>query len=114
MPSYGQHVAFAVSYASLLLLLDFPAADKEPLTNYLVQYGIDLYGCVKAGYGWPAFGGHRSGRKLPILIAGLLLQGRRDERTSPGATPNDRRGHANRLRQPDSRAGTAKPGRVRL
>jgi hypothetical protein len=74
MPSYGQHVAFAVSYASLLLLLDFPAADKEPLTNYLAQYGIDLYGCVKAGYGWPAFGGHRSGRKLPILIAGLLLQ----------------------------------------
>jgi hypothetical protein len=74
MPSYGQHVAFAVSYASLLLLLDFPAADKEPLTNYLVQYGIDLYGCVKAGYGWPAFGGHRSGRKLPIVMAGLLLQ----------------------------------------
>ena len=74
MPSYGQHVAFAVSYASLLLQLDFPAADKEPLTNYLVQYGIDLYGCVKAGYGWPAFGGHRSGRKLPIVMAGLLLQ----------------------------------------
>jgi hypothetical protein len=74
MPSYGQHVAFAVSYASLLLLLDFVPADKEPLTNYLVQYGIDLYGCVKAGYGWPAFGGHRSGRKLPIVIAGLLLQ----------------------------------------
>jgi hypothetical protein len=74
MPSYGQHVAFAVSYASLLLLLDFAPADKEPLTNYLVQYGIDLYGCVKAGYGWPAFGGHRSGRKLPILMAGLLLQ----------------------------------------
>jgi hypothetical protein len=74
MPSYGQHVAFAVSYASLLLLLDFAPADKEPLTNYLVQYGIDLYGCVKAGYGWPAFGGHRSGRKLPILVAGLLLQ----------------------------------------
>ena len=74
MPSYGQHVAFAVSYASLLLTLDFAAADKEPLTNYLVQYGIDLYGCVQAGYGWPAFGGHRSGRKLPIVMAGLLLQ----------------------------------------
>ena len=44
MPSYGQHVAFAVSYASLLLLLDFAPADKEPLTNYFVQYGIDLYG----------------------------------------------------------------------
>ena len=73
MPSYGQHIAFADSYAALLLMLNFPAAQKVNLTNYFVQYGIDLYGCVQAGYGWPAFGGHRSGRKLPILFAGILL-----------------------------------------
>jgi len=73
MPSYGQHIAFADSYASLLLMLNFPAAQKVNLTNYFVQYGIDLYGCVQAGYGWPAFGGHRSGRKLPIVFAGILL-----------------------------------------
>jgi hypothetical protein len=73
MPSYGQHIAFADSYASLLLMLDFPADQKVNLTNYFVQYGVDLYGCVQAGYGWPAFGGHRSGRKLPIIIAGILL-----------------------------------------
>ena len=73
MPSYGQHIAFADSYASLLLLLNFPPDQKVNLTNYFVQYGIDLYGCVQAGYGWPAFGGHRSGRKLPIIVAGLLL-----------------------------------------
>ena len=73
MPSYGQHIAFADSYASLLLMLNFPASQKVNLTNYLVQYGIDLYGCLQAGYGWPAFGGHRSGRKLPIIFAGILL-----------------------------------------
>src|SRR5271167_350595 len=73
MPSYGQHIAFADSYASLLLMLNFPAAQKVNLTNYFVQYGIDLYGCLQAGYGWPAFGGHRSGRKLPIIFAGILL-----------------------------------------
>jgi hypothetical protein len=73
MPSYGQHVAFADSYASLLLMLNFSADQKVNLTNYFVQYGIDLYGCVNAGYGWPAFGGHRSGRKLPIIFAGILL-----------------------------------------
>jgi Bacterial Ig-like domain (group 2) len=73
MPSYGQHIAFADSYAALLLMLNFPAAQKVNLTNYFVQYGIDLYGCVQAGYGWPAFGGHRSGRKLPIILAGMLL-----------------------------------------
>jgi len=73
MPSYGQHIAFADSYTSLLLMLNFPAGQKVNLTNYFVQYGIDLYGCVQAGYGWPAFGGHRSGRKLPIIFAGILL-----------------------------------------
>ena len=73
MPSYGQHIAFADSYATLLLMLNFPADQKVNLTNYFVQYGIDLYGCVQAGYGWPAFGGHHSGRKLPIIFAGILL-----------------------------------------
>lgn len=73
MPSYGQHIAFADSYASLLLMLNFPPDQKVNLTNYFVQYGIDLYGCLRAGYGWPAFGGHRSGRKLPIVFAAMLL-----------------------------------------
>ncbi len=73
MPSYGAQVAAAVGFAALTLMLDQPAADKVNLTNYLVQYGIDLFGCVQAGYGWPGFGGHRSGRKLPIIFAGLLL-----------------------------------------
>ncbi|MBN2575206.1 MAG: hypothetical protein JXP73_11645 [Deltaproteobacteria bacterium] len=73
MPSYGAQVAAAVGFAALTLTLDLPAADKVNLTNYLVQYGIDLFGCVQAGYGWPGFGGHRSGRKLPILLAGILL-----------------------------------------
>jgi hypothetical protein len=73
MPDYGERIAFVDSYVGLLLELNFPAADKVNLTNYFVQYGIDLFGCVKAGYGWPAFGGHRSGRKMPILFAGILL-----------------------------------------
>jgi hypothetical protein len=73
MPSYGMHVALADSYVGLLLELNFPPEQKVNLTNYFVQYGIDLYGCVQAGYGWPAFGGHRSGRKFPILLAGMLL-----------------------------------------
>jgi len=73
MPSYGMHVSLADSYASLLLMLNFPAEQKINLTNYFVQYGIDLYGCLHAGVSWPAFGGHRSGRKFTILFAGILL-----------------------------------------
>jgi hypothetical protein len=73
MPGYGREIAMAMSYVGLMLTLDFPADQKVNLTNYLVQYGIDLLGCLKAGYGWPAFGGHRSGRKMPIIFAGLLF-----------------------------------------
>jgi hypothetical protein len=73
MPGYGREVAMADSYVALVLTLNFPPEQKVTLTNYFVQYGVDLYGCLKAGYGWPAFGGHRSGRKLPIVFAGLLF-----------------------------------------
>jgi hypothetical protein len=73
MPSYGAHIALTDGYVALLLSLNFPPEQKVTLTNYFVQYGIDLFGCLQAGYSWPAFGGHRSGRKLPIVFAGMLL-----------------------------------------
>ena len=39
-----------------------------------VQVGIDLAGMIRSGHpGWTAWGGHGSGRKLPIVFAGLLL-----------------------------------------
>ena len=72
-PSYGAHIALTDGYVALLLSLNFPPEQKVTLTNYFVQYGIDLFGCLQAGYSWPAFGGHHSGRKLPIVFAGMLL-----------------------------------------
>jgi len=74
MPSYGQPIAFADSYASLLLMLNFPADQKVNLTNYFVQYGIDLYGRLQAEVGWPTFGGHRSGRKTAGHLCGNPAQ----------------------------------------
>ncbi len=74
MPSYGRENAYVISFASLLLTLNYPAAQKEPLLVYLTQYGIDLYGLVERGHaGWQAQGGHGSGRKFPILFAGVML-----------------------------------------
>jgi hypothetical protein len=72
--AYGREVGRAVGLASLLLMLDFTSEEKEPLLLNLVQYGIDLWGLIKNGHpGWPAHGGHGSGRKWPILLAGILL-----------------------------------------
>ena len=74
MPDYGREIARAVGNAALLLTLNYSAERKEPLLVYLTQYGIDLAGLVRGGHpGWPAHGGHGSGRKLPILLAATLL-----------------------------------------
>lgn len=74
MASYGRENAYLMSFAGLLLTLDAPTEQKEPLLVYLTQYGIDLYGLVEQGHtGWQAFGGHGSGRKFPMLLAGLML-----------------------------------------
>ncbi|HUS46772.1 MAG TPA: hypothetical protein VM098_01535 [Phycisphaerae bacterium] len=74
MPNYAQLIAQACSDAGCLLCLDFRPEEKEPLVLGLVQVGIDLYGVVRAGHpGWQAWGGHGSGRKFPIVFAGLLL-----------------------------------------
>jgi hypothetical protein len=74
MPNYGREVGRVVGHAALLLTLNHAPADREALLVYFVQYGIDLFGIVSAGHpGWTGWGGHGSGRKLPILFAGALL-----------------------------------------
>jgi PKD repeat protein len=75
MPGYGRDVASAVSEAALMLHLDFSDAEKETLFLRYVQLGIDLFGIVRNGgqLNWVPNGGHASGRKWPILFAGLAL-----------------------------------------
>ena len=73
-PHYGREVGRAVGVASLLLCLDYTPQEKERLLINFVQYGIDLWGIARAGYpGWQAHGGHGSGRKWPIVFAGMML-----------------------------------------
>jgi hypothetical protein len=82
MPHYGQWVGQAQSMAGLLLMLDLPAERKEQLLINVVQVGIDYWGLVRNGHpGWQGWGGHGSGRKFPIVFAGLMLGD--DEMASP-------------------------------
>jgi hypothetical protein len=74
MPHYGREVGRAVGIASLVLMCDFSSEQKERLLVNFVQYGIDLLGIVRAGHGGGrAHGGHGSGRKWPLVFAGLML-----------------------------------------
>ncbi|MEM7263702.1 MAG: hypothetical protein AAF488_17065 [Planctomycetota bacterium] len=75
MPDYGRDIADNVSTAALMLHLDFTNEEKRDLLVRFVQLGIDLYGIVLDGgkSNWLNDGGHASGRKWPILFAGLVL-----------------------------------------
>jgi len=75
MPDYGREMCDEIGTAALMLHLNFTNAQKQKLLTRFVQLGIDFYGVVEAGglNNWPAGGGHHSGRKWPILFAGLML-----------------------------------------
>jgi len=74
MSQYPREALRAQAMATLLLTLNFTEAQKEALLVYLVQYGIDLHGIIRAGGpGWGAHGGHGNGRKWPIVMAGVML-----------------------------------------
>ncbi|MEX0745707.1 MAG: hypothetical protein WD118_08895, partial [Phycisphaeraceae bacterium] len=49
LPHYGQKVVELVGEASLLLLADYPAEQKERLLINFVQVGIDFWGLARAG-----------------------------------------------------------------
>lgn len=78
MPNYGREMGKIICEAALLLNLDFTKLPGQPKKDELlirfIQLGIDFAGIADAGGGWPANGGHGPGRKLPILMAGVLLK----------------------------------------
>ncbi len=73
MSGYGQGVGDTTSLAALLLCLDYSDAEKLVLATNLVQVGIDLHGMALNGTQWWSDGGHGQGRKVPIIMAGILL-----------------------------------------
>ena len=74
MPDYGREITNIVSAVSLMLLLEDPKNERETLLLRFVQLGIDYYGVTRSDNDlWRANGGHNSGRKMPILVAGVLL-----------------------------------------
>ncbi len=74
MPQYALEYGRVSGLSALVLCTDLKPEQKEPLLVNFVQIGIDLGGMIRAGHqGWTGFGGHGSGRKLPIVFAGILL-----------------------------------------
>lgn len=75
MPDYGRDLSSVIGVGALVLHLDYAQSRKELLMVRYVQLGIDLYGIAMNGgtSNWVGNGGHASGRKWPILFAGIVL-----------------------------------------
>jgi len=74
MPFYGRDMTNCIATVGLMLLLDDPKGDNEQLLRLYVQKGIDYWGVAQSNPGtWIADGGIDSGRKWPVIFAGLML-----------------------------------------
>lgn len=89
MQNYGRDIANVVGNGALLLHLDYTNSEKEKLLINFIQVGIDLFGIIQSGGkdNWIANGGHESGRKWPILFAGMILN--EDSMKSIGSKSGD-------------------------
>ena len=104
--STGWNTAASSASRALLLCTDLKPEQKEPLLINFVQVGIDLGGMIRAGHpGWTGWGGHGSGRKLPIVFAGLLLGDDATGQHQP--SPSPRPASARMSRPPTAIAGPA-------
>ena len=73
MASYGREYCRIVSLVGLRLMIDGSKEKKEKLLIRFVQLGIDLHGLRMAGAKWHMGGGISSGRKWPVVFAGIML-----------------------------------------
>jgi hypothetical protein len=75
MPDYGREIGSIIGIGAQMLHLNFTNAQKETLMIRFVQLGIDLYGVASCGERriWWGAAGQGTGRKWPILFAGLVL-----------------------------------------
>ncbi len=75
MPNYGRDLSTSIGIGAMMLHLNYTNTQKETLMIRFVQLGIDLYGISQDGgsWIWHADGGIGSGRKWPILFAGIVL-----------------------------------------
>jgi hypothetical protein len=77
LPHYGQQLVGLVGDAGLLLHMEYSPEQKEPLLINMIQVGIDFWGLARTGRSWRSHGGLNSGRKWPILFAGIMLDNKK-------------------------------------
>ncbi len=70
---YGRELAQKFGRVGLWLNTTQPLSDKKPIAIQMTQIGLDTYDLINQGMNFLADGGHKQGRKLPLVMAGILL-----------------------------------------
>ena len=92
MPNYGRDFGRRLGQGGLLLHSEI--GDKKTLYIRMVQIGIDTYATVRGNHFFTGFGAINSGRKWPVLLAGLGLKDEGIQHvasggiTTPGSAPD--------------------------
>ena len=75
MPEHSDVMARQINAVAVAVHTNFSNEEKEPALINLIQLGIDYYSVASNGGDelWPGSGAQSSGRKWPILFAGLML-----------------------------------------
>lgn len=71
--TYGREIAAKWGEVGLWLNLNNSQADKEKAVIQTIQAGIDIWSYVNNGGGFYHDGGHKCGRKFPVLLAAAAL-----------------------------------------
>jgi hypothetical protein len=73
--AYGRETTLGFALVGLELNLNYTDAQKEKMAIGMIQQGLDLYNGIVQGqkFGTGSLGGFMGGRKLPMAMAGLLL-----------------------------------------
>ena len=70
---YGRNIAYKWSYVALWLNTANSQAVKEKAMVQTIQAGLDIASFLQHGGAFNSDGGHKIGRKFPMLLAGLAL-----------------------------------------
>ena len=71
---YGRNIGYKWSYVALWLNTENSQSVKEKAMIQTIQAGLDIASFVRHGGVFHADGGHKIGRKVPMLLAGLALK----------------------------------------
>jgi hypothetical protein len=71
--TYAREMSHTLAAGLLSLQLNYSQAEKRKLLIRMVQIGLDIYGAARIGGYWEADGGQNQGRKMPMLMTGLVL-----------------------------------------